>query len=661
MNTKPSYAELENRIKALEQAESERKMVENALRASEEKYRDLFENAVEGIFQTTLDGRFISANPSLIKTLGFSSFHDLSRLFGNIRQQHYLNPEDRDHFTRIMENQGAVKGFETQLLKKDGTPIWASLNARAVKDDEGNVLYFEGIVKDITQRRQAEQTMRLAHFGVNHSRDAIFWLDAQTRLIYVNDAACRSLGYSREELLTMTVFDIDPDFSPATWKEHLSILREKGATTHESRHRARDGRTFPVEITGNYVNFEGAEGSFAFVRDISSRKQAAEEQEKLHRQLIQAQKMESIGILAGGIAHDFNNMLGVILGHAEMALKHTGLPDLLTHHLEQIRDAATHSTEITRQLLAYARKQTIQPKTLDLNSVVADMLKMLSRLMGEDIHLLWKPAGHLAPVNIDPGQVDQILANLCVNARDAIRDVGKLTIETGMKTFDQAYCDSHNGFVPGRFVMLAVSDDGCGMDKKVLPQIFDPFYTTKKPGRGTGLGLSTVYGIVKQNNGFVNVYSEPGQGTTFKIYLPCHHAGTPETIPPKKSGEIPGGQGETILVVEDEDTILEMIQAMLEKMNYVVLAAATPDQALAFARNRNIHLMITDVVMPGMNGRDLADKMKELIPDAKVLFMSGYTANVIAHHGVLDEGIRFIQKPFSLAEIARMVRDVLGE
>jgi two-component system, cell cycle sensor histidine kinase and response regulator CckA len=387
-------------------------------------------------------------------------------------------------------------------------------------------------VEDITQRKQAEHTMRLVHYGVNHSRDAIFWLDAQTRLIYVNDAACRSLGYSREELLTMTVSDIDPDFSLASWKDHLSRLREKGTITHESRHRARDGRTFPVEITGNYVKFEGSEGSFAFARDISSRKQAAAEQEKLQTQLIQAQKMESIGILAGGIAHDFNNMLGVILGHAEMALKHTGLPDALTRHLEQIRNAASRSTEITRQLLAFARKQTIQPKILDLNRVVADMLKMLGRLLGEDIHLLWDPATHLAPVNMDPGQVGQILANLCVNARDAIRDVGKLTIETGMTTFDQGYCDSHPGFIPGRFVMLAVSDDGCGMDKEVLPHIFDPFFTTKKPGQGTGLGLSTVYGIVKQNNGFVNVYSEPGQGTTFKIYLPCH-AGTPETIPKK--------------------------------------------------------------------------------------------------------------------------------
>ena len=382
----------------------------------------------------------------------------------------------------------------------------------------------------------------------------------------------------------------------------------------------------------------------------------------MEEQLRQAQKMEAVGTLAGGVAHDFNNMLGVISGHAELALKKATPKDGLYRDLMQIQSAANRSADITRQLLAFARKQTISPKVLELNDTVGTMLKMLGRLIGEDIDLHWEPANALCTVKIDPSQCDQILANLCVNARDAIAGVGRITIETGITVFDRKYCDTHAGFVPGEYVMLAVSDNGSGMDQKIQKNLFEPFFTTKNPGKGTGLGLATVYGIVKQNNGFINVYSEPGLGSTFRIYLP-RHTGVPKKITDEPVSPMSLGKKETILIVEDEATILEMLESMLESLDYTPLSAATPGRAIQIAREHTdrIHLLMTDVVMPEMNGRHLAEKMADLCPQLKIVFMSGYTANVIAHQGVLNEDVHFLQKPFSMEALAKKIRQALDE
>jgi signal transduction histidine kinase/ActR/RegA family two-component response regulator len=392
-------------------------------------------------------------------------------------------------------------------------------------------------------------------------------------------------------------------------------------------------------------------------------RQALEEKEMLAAQLIQAQKMESVGRLAGGVAHDYNNMLNVILGYAEMAMAEVDPTDPLYARLEKIHHAATRSAEITRQLLAFARKQTIDPRELDLNETVEKgVLPVLSKLMGENIDLVWRPGANLWPVKMDPAQIDQILANLCVNARDAIDNVGKITIETGRATFDADYCADHPGFVPGDFVLLAVSDNGCGMDKATLNQIFEPFFTTKKAGKGTGLGLATVYGIVKQNNGFINVYSEPGNGTVMKVYLARHSGSQIFQKTDQKNKDDVSGRGEIILVVEDEPDILDLIRAMLEKSGYRVLTASTPSQALDLARNHggSVDLMITDIILPEMNGRDLNRHLASIFPNLKVLFMSGYTADVIAHHGVLEEGVQFIQKPFAMKDLVLKVKEVLA-
>jgi signal transduction histidine kinase/CheY-like chemotaxis protein len=398
----------------------------------------------------------------------------------------------------------------------------------------------------------------------------------------------------------------------------------------------------------------------AAFQEITARKQAEAERAKLQEQLTQAQKMESVGRLAGGVAHDFNNMLGVILGHVEMAMEQVHKSDPLYSSLEEIRKAAQRSADLTRQLLAFGRKQIIMPEVLPLNETVAGMLKMLRRLIGENINLVWQPGATLWPVKMDPSQIDQILINLCVNARDAIAGIGSVTIETENKLFTEDECAKNTVDIPGEYVLLSVSDTGCGMKKEMLPLLFEPFFTTKDIGKGTGLGLSTVYGIVKQNSGFITVYSEPEHGTTFKIYLP-RHAGRREPAVATKP-EQPTQRGcETILLVEDEPTMMTMATVMLEKQGYTVLPASTPGTAIRLANDHAgiITLMITDVIMPEMNGRDLAKALLTLYPTLKCLFMSAYTANVIANQGILDPGAQFIQKPFSRNELAAKVRKIL--
>ncbi len=397
-------------------------------------------------------------------------------------------------------------------------------------------------------------------------------------------------------------------------------------------------------------------------RDISEIKSNEEERIKLESQLQQIQKIESVGRLAGGVAHDFNNMLGVILGHAHLALMETDPVQPIHANLEEIRKAAERSADLTRQLLAFARKQTIAPKVLDLNETVSGMLKMLQRLIGEDIDLTWQPSAGLWSVKVDPSQIDQILANLCVNARDSITNMGKITIQTGNNVIDENYTANNMDATPGEYVTLTVSDNGSGIDKETMVHIFEPFFTTKGIGEGTGLGLATVFGAVKQNKGFINVYSEPGKGTTFSIYLPRYAGNTRQGSTDGIVQATPRGQ-ETILLVEDEPAILNMASMLLSKQGYSVLQANTPSEAIRLAKENTtgIHLLMTDVVMPEMNGRDLAKDLQTRYPQIKCLFMSGYTADVIAHHGVLDDGVHFIQKPFSLSNMAAKVREVLDK
>jgi len=409
----------------------------------------------------------------------------------------------------------------------------------------------------------------------------------------------------------------------------------------------------PVRDLG-YLNIYGI--------DITERKRGAEERKKLEEQLFHAQKMESVGRLAGGVAHDFNNMLGVIIGRAEMALQQDVPTDKLRRNLEEILKAGLRSADLTRQLLAFARKQIAVPKVLDLNDTISGMFKMLRRLIGENIDLLWAPELDLWKVKIDPSQVDQILANLAVNARDAISEVGAITLRTGNVVIDDSVRAETPEFIPGEYVLLTVSDTGAGMSKEVCENIFEPFFTTKDLGKGTGLGLSTVYGIIKQNDGFIYVASEPGKGTAFKIYLPRFRAEIAE-VPSDEAVARRATGTETILLVEDDETILNLSRTILANLGYTVLATRAPGKAIQLVREHpgELHLLITDMVMPGMNGRELAEQLGAIRPNLKRLYMSGYTADLIAHRGILGRGVNFIQKPFGNDELAAKVRQVLDQ
>ena len=529
---------------------------------------------------------------------------------------------------------------------------------------------LEKQLQEISERKKAEESLCLSEVRRRTLVDAIpdlVWLKDLNGVYHsCNPTFERFFGAKEADIVGKTDYDFkDKDLADFFREHDRKAVEANGLNVNEEWLTfAADGHSGLFETIRTPMR--DAEGHLLGVlgisRDITERKQAAEEKAKIEAQLLQAQKMESIGQLAGGVAHDFNNMLSIIIGFTEVAIDTVGPAHPVISNLEEIRKAAYRSSDLTRQLLAFARGQTIAPEVLDLNETIEGMVKMLRCLIGEDIDLIWLPGKSLWQIEIDPSQIDQILANLCVNARDAISGVGKITIETGNDIFNGDYCASHPGFASGEYVMLTVSDNGSGMDKETLDRIFEPFFTTKELGNGTGLGLATVYGIVKQNNGFIKVCSEPGQGTTFTIYLPRYMTKS-EKIQ-KTAPAVTAVQGnETILLVEDEPVILQMTTMMLERHGYTVLAANTPGEAIrmADAHTGVIHLVMTDVVMPEMNGKDLVKNLLLHDPNLKYLFMSGYTANVIAHHGVLDPGVNFIQKPFSIKDLTVKVREVLDD
>ncbi|MDD2736412.1 MAG: PAS domain S-box protein [Desulfuromonadaceae bacterium] len=495
---------------------------------------------------------------------------------------------------------------------------------------------------------------------VDASPDGVFVTDENGRYLEVNMAIAKITGYQKSELLNMSIPDLLPPEEAETALKHFQHLLETGVSSSEYQFLHKNGKKRWWLVDAVKLSDSRFLG---LTKDITERKQADEDKLKLEAQLHQAQKMESVGRLAGGVAHDFNNMLTVILGHAQLGLMRLDPTHPVCDDLQEISKTAERSADLTRQLLAFARKQTVTPKVLDLNDTVSEMLKMLQRLIGENIQLCWRPAHELWQIRMDPSQIDQILANLCVNARDAIEETGRISIETQNRTVDAEYSATNLEAVPGEYVCLTVSDSGSGMDQETQDHIFEPFYTTKERGKGTGLGLATVYGAVKQNNGFINIYSEPGQGTTFSIYLPRDESiRSIQTLSETAALPVPRGQ-ETILLVEDEPAILNIASMMLEKQGYTVLKAGSPGEAVRLAREHSgeIQLLMTDVIMPEMNGRDLAKNLLSLYPQMKRLFMSGYTSDVIAHHGVLDEGVCFIQKPFSLPNMAAKVREVLDK
>jgi PAS domain S-box-containing protein len=513
--------------------------------------------------------------------------------------------------------------------------------------------------------------------------DAIFVHDARTgQIIDVNRSMCEIYGYHREETLTLNIEQLS-EGSPPYDQSHALILMEKslknGPQSFEWLAKRKDGSLFWAIISLRSATIAERELIVVLVHDISSIKEAEESNMALQQQLFEARKTESIGRLAGGVAHDFNNLLGVIIGYAELGMVQVEDAHPFKPKLKQILEVAERSADLTRQLLAFARRQTIAPVSLDLNLCIETMLEMVKRLIGENITLSWKPADNLPPVKMDRSQLDQLVTNLCVNARDAIADSGTLSIETGEKEVDPVFCHSYPDCAPGKYVYFTVRDTGSGIDKAVLENIFEPFFTTKPAGKGTGLGLATIQGIVHQNNGFIQVDSHLGKGSSFTIYLPAldetldksldktldetaqSRGGTPNSAPPDMDfPQIHSPNGLTVLVVEDEPSLMEMVLQILNVLGHKAYSTNNPDEALTLAKTHasEISILLTDVIMPSMNGKALSEEIRTFIPGIKTLFMSGYTADVIAEQGVLQKGISFIQKPFTIKSLEAAIQSL---
>ncbi len=638
-----------------------RKHVEASLQQSEERHRDIIQTAMDGFWLTDTRGRLLEVNAAYCRMSGYSEQELLAMSVADLEAD-----ETREAIARRIQSvvSAGEMRFETRHRRKDGDLFEIEVSAKYRPVEGGRMVIF---LRDITERKRAEESLRKSEEKFAKaflaSPEAITITSMEDgKYVEVNDVFLRKTGFRRDEVIGRTSIELGIWVDAADRQRFLEELTAKGALRDFAvSYRMHSGEIRDYLVSGEQIEIEGKTCILTFAFDITERNRAEEERVRLEAQLRQAQKMESVGRLAGGVAHDYNNMLGVILGNAEMALSQVDPADPVHADLQEIIQAAERSARITRQLLTFARKQIVAPKVLDLNETVAGIQQMLARLIGEDIQLDWQPGPDLWPVRVDPSQIDQIVANLCINARDAIAGTGRIAIETGNVALSADDCAGRPGLVPGEYVRLSVQDDGCGIDAAVLPHIFEPFFTTKGIGEGTGLGLSMVYGAVQQNNGFITAESEPGKGTTFTIYLPRHLIEVRPLEKAARPGAPPGGR-ETILVVEDEPAILSLATRMLEKQGYAVLAAKSPTEAERLARDHadRIHLLVTDVIMPGVNGLELWRRLSVLRPGLKCLFISGYPAHVIAERGILAPGTHFIQKPFTRKDLGLKVQEVLN-
>ena len=652
--------------------------MENEFKNSDEKvekpfynetyFRNLFELSRDGIFIYDLDGRLQDVNAQFCDMLGYQAAQMLGRYVSDFR------PESLDeHIEKVYEElvtSGSVQ-FESQFIKKDGGIIDVDVSASIFDAERG---LGQAIVRDISDRKLLEETQRKAKEELEHSvkartmalqeserrfrtlieqaSDALFVHDMEGNFLTVNHQACESLGYSREELMGLTVVDVDMNFDPemldALW---LSLSAEESKII-ESMHRRKDGTMFMVEVRVGRLMLDGEWAVLGIARDVTERK-------RLEAQLMQSQKMEAVGKLAGGVAHDFNNLLTVINGYAEQLLDHLDNDSLAYGQTSEVLRAGQRAATLTDQLLAFSRRQTLRPMVLDLNLLVPDMLKMLRRLIGEDIDLVAILGAGNGFVKADPNQLEHAIMNLAVNARDAMPLGGHLEIRTANVDVDVAFAQQHEGLSAGKYVSISVKDTGKGIDDDVLLHIFEPFFTTKEQGEGTGLGLSMVYGIVTQSGGTVTVDSVLACGTCFHIYLPMHEKvendQAEESVTPLVGGT------ESILIVEDEEIVRSLTQHLLEGWGYQVFVAEDGKSACALfeARQGQIDLLLTDVIMPAMSGQVLATHLREQQPDLKVVYMSGYTHDFIGQHGILEDEVTLLRKPFTREDLSGKIRAVL--
>jgi len=640
----------------------ERKRGETRLLESEERFRLAFEKGPLGIMMVGLDHRFIRVNDAFCKMTGYSE-----RALRGIRVSDITHPEDVERDAslshKILAGEIAECKWEKRYLRKDGRVFWAELAVNLIRDLAGQPLYALGIAADISERKEAEGALRQAEAKYRAIfEDAlvgIYQSTPQGRFLTVNPTLASICGYESPNQQIAETTDLAQDWYVHSDRreEFKRLITANGAVSNfEFEAYRKDGTK--IWLLQNARAVRDTQGEVQFyegtVHDITERK-------LLEEQLRQAQKMEAVGRLAGGVAHDFNNALSVINGYSELLQLALPTEVTLRKQAEEIQKAGQRAATLTRQLLTFSRKQTIQPVALDLNCVVTDIEKMLRRLIGEDIDLSIGRDNNLKRVKADRGQMEQVLMNLAVNARDAMPQGGKLSIETANAELDEIYVRQHPYAKAGQYVMLSVSDSGCGMDKETQSHIFEPFFTTKELGKGTGLGLSTVYGIVKQSEGCISVYSELAKGTTFKIFLPQATNGSAKQTELTRTPMAFLSGKETILLVEDDDSLRELTRNCLQSRGYTVIEARDGKTALDLSRQHGgaFDLLLTDVIMPGISGAELAQNLAKLRPETKVLFMSGYPDDLISHHGILNSGTMLLEKPFDLNSLLMKIRIVL--
>lgn len=645
---------------------TEKKWAEHSLKESESRFRTLFEQSPIGIIMAAPNGFPIRSNKALRELVGYTEEEICSRSF-----LEWTHPDEREASQRLIKSIAAGeydrKIMEKRYLHKNGDMVWGRTAVTAVRNSAGAVEYFIAMVEDITESKMAEQVLQDSENRYRslfmHSPDAVFAaLDGEVSLV---NQACLSLfgAQKDEDIVGKPILDlVAPEFRALAAKRR-DILDAEGRPLPlaEMQVLRMDGKPVDVEVLTSAFPMGDAMATHVILRDISARKNMEKEKEQLQEQLSQSQKLESVGRLAGGVAHDLNNLLSPIIGFGEILSDDLEPDDPKREAVEEILGAGLRARNLVRQLLAFSRKQTLEFKPLDISQTLGAFKNLLRRTIPEDIEIKVVSSEKVLPVMADAGQMEQVIMNLAVNAADAMPNGGVLTLETGMADLDADYAKLHSEVQPGRYAALVISDTGQGMDQAARERAFEPFFSTKGK-RGTGLGLATVYGIVKQHGGSIWLYSEEGQGATFKIYLPVAEESRPADEPEKKAVIKLNGD-ETILLVEDNANVLHLAGTILKRRGYKTLAAKGSAEALEIIKSGKepIHLLLTDVVMPEMNGRQLYTKALEMLPALKVLYMSGYTDNVIAHRGVLDEGVQFIQKPFSGKGLAEKIRKILDE
>lgn len=631
--------------------------VKKERRKAEKTLRAIFGSVLDGILVADVETQqFVVASDGICRMLGYNREE-----IGNLGIQDIHPPKDfpyvLEQFQRQAEGEIRLAG-DTPVMRRDGSVFYADINTTSVEIDGRTCLV--GVFRDITERKRAEAVLHESEERFKtlfeYAPDAYYLHDFEGRFIDGNRAAEEMIGYKKEEVIGKSFLELGL-LSPGGLQRAAEFLREntQGAPTGPAELKLirKDGKQIFIEIRTFPMAIKGQNVVLGIARDVSERK-------NLEMQLQQSQKLESIGRLAGGIAHDFNNLLTTIIGNATLILADAVKEDSSKERAEEISAAAERAASLTRQLLAFSRKQVIQPEVLNLNTTVKDIKKILQRMIGEDIVMKTFLSPELGKIEADIGQVEQVIMNIAINARDAMPGGGKLTIRTENIDLDDDYADDHIAVTPGPYVLLSMSDTGMGITKEIQDKIFEPFFTTKEKGKGTGLGLSVVYGIVKQSNGNIWVYSEPGKGTTFKIYLPLVGKKPSKTLKKAIKGDVPKGS-ETILVVEDDRAVRNLAEKILKGHGYKVLTAANGEEAVELSSNYEdfIHLVLTDVVMPGMNSRDMMERLKSARPEIRKLYMSGYSDDTIVHHGIMDIGNAFIEKPFTSASMGRKVREVL--